>query len=85
MRRLLAVLLLSAAPAATALAQQPAASGAPSGASGGDTVGALVAEGYEIRAAVQNAGRFVLFLQKDKTAYACDFATVSSSRCEQIN
>lgn len=45
----------------------------------------LIDQGYEIRAAVPNGTRFVVFLQKEKSAYACEFASVTSSRCKAIN
>ena len=80
-----AAVLLAAASVVPALAQQSTASGNAANASGGETVGSLVAEGYEIKAAAPNADRFVVFLQKGGTAYACDFVTVRNSRCEQIN
>ncbi|SIP97270.1 hypothetical protein SAMN05880582_101223 [Rhizobium sp. RU20A] len=51
----------------------------------GMTVGVLVSEGYEIRAAVRHGDRTIVFLQKDKSAYACDFATLAQSRCGSIN
>lgn len=84
MRRALAV-LLAVALAGPALAQQSVSSGGAGNASGGDSIGALVARGYEIKAAAPNADKFVVFLQKDSTAFACEFVTVSRSRCEQIN
>ena len=79
-----AAILLVIASATPALAQGSVSSGDPANAHGGDTIGGLVAEGYEIKAAVPNGGRFVVFLQKGDAAYACDFTAVSSSRCEQI-
>ncbi len=82
MRWAVAVLLASAVPA---LAQQSVSSGSAANTAGGETIGGLVGQGYEIKAAVPNAGKFVVFLQKGDTAYACEFATVSSSRCERIN
>jgi hypothetical protein len=51
----------------------------------GSTIGQLIADGYEIKAAVPNGKRFVLFLQKDKTGYACEMAGLSTSQCGKIN
>lgn len=45
----------------------------------------LIDQGYEIRAAVPNGTKFVVFLQKEKSAYACEFVSVASSRCKAIN
>jgi len=66
--------------AANAQSSAPSSGGAGSGA----TIGALVADGYEIRAAVPNGAKYVVFLQKEKKAYACEFVTLSSSRCGEI-
>ena len=67
--------------AANAQSSAPSSGGAGSGA----TIGALVADGYEIRAAVPNGAKYVVFLQKEKKAYACEFVTLSSSRCGKSN
>ncbi len=45
----------------------------------------LVAKGYEIKAAVANGARYIVFLQKDQSAYACEFVSVTKSRCGSIN
>ncbi|TDH39094.1 hypothetical protein E2A64_08440 [Pseudohoeflea suaedae] len=50
----------------------------------GQTLGKLVADGYEIKAAVPNGAKYVVFLQKENKAYACEFVTLSSSRCGEI-
>jgi hypothetical protein len=55
-----------------------------SSASGG-TIGALIAEGYEIKAAVPNGKRFVVFLQKETTGYACELVNLTRSQCGKIN
>ncbi|MDB5525086.1 MAG: hypothetical protein JWM58_2849 [Rhizobium sp.] len=65
------------ASAASAQEEKPAAQGA--------TMGQLIADGYEIKAAVPNGKRFVVFLQKDTTGYACELANLSSSQCGKIN
>lgn len=49
------------------------------------TMGELLAQGYEIKAAVPNGGKFVVFMQKDQSAYACEFVSVTNTRCGAIN
>lgn len=49
------------------------------------TMKALLEEGFEIKAAAPNGSRYVVFMQKDKAAYACEFVTVTNSRCGAIN
>jgi hypothetical protein len=49
------------------------------------TIGQLIAQGYEIKAAVPNGKRFVVFLQKDSTGYACEMTSLSTSHCGKIN
>jgi hypothetical protein len=55
--------------------------------SGGDSVSmkTLLQQGYEIRAAAPNGSQYVVFLQKGKSAYACEFVTLTTSRCGSIN
>ncbi|HEV7306622.1 hypothetical protein [Ensifer sp.] len=76
----LAVLAL----ASTASAQEGVDSGASAGMRGG-SMADLVAKGYEIKAAVANGTRYIVFLQKDQSAYACEFVSVTKSRCGSIN
>ncbi|CAN7399163.1 hypothetical protein LJR030_004127 [Rhizobium sp. LjRoot30] len=45
----------------------------------------LLSQGYEIKAAVPNGSRFVVFMQKDQSAYACEFASIANTRCRSIN
>jgi hypothetical protein len=52
---------------------------------GSATIKNLLATGYEIKSSVPNGNRFIVFMQKDKTAYACEFVTVTRSRCESLN
>jgi hypothetical protein len=49
------------------------------------TIGELVSQGFEIRAATPNGTRYVVFMQNDKSAYACEFVNVTTTRCRQIN
>jgi hypothetical protein len=51
----------------------------------GASMGQLISEGYEIKAAVPNGKSFVVFLQKDSTGYACQMATLSRSQCGKID
>ncbi|MOA43884.1 hypothetical protein D3C78_1660860 [compost metagenome] len=51
----------------------------------GGSMADLVAKGYEIKAAVANGTRYIVFLQKDQSAYACEFVSVTKSRCGSIN
>ncbi|OCP16415.1 MULTISPECIES: hypothetical protein [unclassified Ensifer] len=71
--------------AATASAQDSVNSEASSAAMRGGSMADLVAKGYEIKAAVANGTRYIVFLQKDQSAYACEFVSVTKSRCGSIN
>ncbi|NTF41636.1 hypothetical protein A6U86_02945 [Rhizobium sp. AC27/96] len=54
--------------------------------SGGDsTVADLLSRGYQIKAAVPNGGKFVVFMQKDQSAYACEFSSLTNTRCGSLN
>lgn len=54
---------------------------------GGDsnTMRGLLRQGFEIKAMAPNGAQYVVLLQKDTAAYACEFVTVSNSRCRAIN
>ncbi len=85
MRMALALVgLLLAAPASAqeteSTSDQPALSS-----SSGTGMSKLLSQGYEIRAAVPNGKRYIVFLQKDQSAYACEFVSLTSSRCGSIN
>jgi len=49
------------------------------------TMASLIAQGYEIKASVPNGAKFIVFLQKDKSAYACEFSSLVTSRCGSLN
>ena len=49
------------------------------------SIDALLRDGFEIKAAAPNGKSFVVFLQKGEEAYACEFVTVTNSRCGAIN
>ncbi|MBP2234848.1 hypothetical protein J2Z31_001340 [Sinorhizobium kostiense] len=81
MRLALLAALGSFALVGPAFAQEQVASETSSGGS----MAALLAKGYEIKAAVANGTRYIVFLQKDQSAYACEFVTLTRSRCGSIN
>lgn len=45
----------------------------------------LIQQGYEIKTAVSNGSKLIVFMQKDNSAYACEFASLTNSRCGSIN
>jgi hypothetical protein len=50
------------------------------------SMGELLSKGYQIKAAVPNGGKFfVVFLQKDQSAYACEMKSLTSSQCGALN
>ena len=86
MRLPLAIPAFLAAMSASALAQTATDEGGISLSSGGSsTIKQLLSSGYEIKASVPNGSTFIVFMQKDKAAYACEFVTVARSRCETLN
>ncbi|MBP1844394.1 MULTISPECIES: hypothetical protein [Rhizobium/Agrobacterium group] len=77
---------LLAGPAALAQQDQSADQLGGSTASGGSkSMGDLLSEGYEIKTSVPNGTKFIVFMQKDKSAYACEFVSLTRSRCGSIN
>ena len=81
MPRLAAAIVAVIASAAAASAQeQPSGESAPS-----LSMGELASQGFEIKAAAPNGSRYVIFMQNDKSAYACEFVNVTATRCRQIN
>jgi hypothetical protein len=76
MRRVGLTFLASMLAAAPAFAQETAPKSEPAmSGSSGSGIGRLLSQGYEIRAAVPNGTRYIVFLQKDQSAYACEFVT----------
>ena len=61
---------------------QSSQSGASSGGGGGN-IAALLADGYEIKAAFVNANISYVFLQKLTSAYMCK--STAGSVCEKLN
>ncbi len=53
--------------------------------SGRATMGELLSKGYQIKAAVPNGKKFVVFLQKDQSAYACEMQSLTASQCGTLN
>lgn len=49
------------------------------------TIGQLVSEGYQIKAAAPNGSRYVIFMQNDQSAYACEFVNTADTQCRPIN
>ncbi|GGD83336.1 MULTISPECIES: hypothetical protein [Rhizobium] len=49
------------------------------------SMGELLSKGYQIKAAVPNGGKFVVFMQKDQSAYACEMQSLTASRCGTLN
>ena len=49
------------------------------------TMSELLSRGYDIKAAVPNGGKFIVFMQKDQSAYACEFQSLTGARCGSIN
>ncbi|UJW73319.1 hypothetical protein [Rhizobium sp. SL42] len=45
----------------------------------------LIKQGYEIKSSSWTGSKLFVFLQKDKSAYACEFANVANTRCGSIN
>ena len=82
-------MMLRAVAIAALVVSVPAASqaqeGRSSGSGGSETMGRLLTEGYEIKTSVLNGTKLIVFMQKDKTAYACEFVTLTRSRCGVIN
>jgi hypothetical protein len=49
------------------------------------TMRQLAEQGYEIKAAAPNGSRYVVFMQKEKSVYACEFVNTTQTQCRQIN
>ena len=73
------------------LAASPAMSqgldnGPTTSARGGDaTMAQLLSRGYEIKSAVPNGSKLIVFMQKGTSGYACEFVNVANTRCAAIN
>ncbi|MBV2187304.1 MAG: hypothetical protein KUL88_22525 [Rhizobium sp.] len=80
MRALLTFATLSLLPA-FALAQDTGVSSS----SATSSMGNLIKQGYEIKSTVSSGSKLIVFLQKENSAYACEFTSLTSSRCGSIN
>lgn len=56
-----------------------------SSSSSSSSMGDLIKQGYEIKSTVSNGSKLIVFLQKDNSAYACEFTSLTTSRCGSIN
>jgi hypothetical protein len=81
-RLALAAAFLTLASAASAQTYQGNASGTDTTST---TMKELLAQGYEIKTAVPNGSKFVVFMQKDQSAYACEFVSLTDTKCGAIN
>lgn len=45
----------------------------------------LIQDGYEIKSSTWTGSKMFVFLQKDQSAYACEFVNVTTTRCGAIN
>lgn len=77
-------MLLTIAAILCAAAVQAQESGVSSS-SATSSMGELIKQGYEIKSTVSNGSKLIVFLQKDNSAYACEFTSLTSSRCGSIN
>jgi hypothetical protein len=82
---LTAGLLVASTSAFAQQAEPTAPLGSSTAGTGSKSMGDLVSEGYEIKASVSSGTKVIVFMQKDKSAYACEFVTVTRSRCGSIN
>lgn len=67
------------------ISSAPAKSGNAVSPGGDSTMADLLTRGYQIKAAVPNGGKFVVFMQKDQSAYACEFSSLTDTRCGSLN
>ncbi len=50
------------------------------------TMAQLLQDGYEIKAAVPSGtSKLIIFMQNEKSAYACEFTNLENTRCGSIN
>ena len=53
---------------------------------GTQTMAELLKQGYEIKAAVPSGtDKLIIFMQNEKSAYACEFTNLANTRCGSIN
>lgn len=49
------------------------------------TMAQLLSKEYEIKSAVPNGSKLIVFMQKGTSGYACEFVNVAKTRCALIN
>ncbi|MGF9692621.1 MULTISPECIES: hypothetical protein [unclassified Rhizobium] len=49
------------------------------------TMAELLSREYEIKSAVPNGSKLIVFMQKGTSGYACEFVNVAKTRCASIN
>ena len=78
---------LATVAASAALAQDSggASLGGASGQALSATMAELLAQDYEIKTAVPNGAKLIIFLQKNQSAYACEFVSLTKTRCGSLN
>ena len=59
--------------------------GADSARGAAATMAELLSKEYEIKSAVPNGSKLIVFMQKGKSGYACEFVNVAKTRCASIN
>ena len=84
-RTIVAAGMVFAAPVASAQQDQAQVSGGSTVSGGSRSMSDLLSDGYEIKASVPNGTKFIVFMQKEKSAYACEFVTLTKTRCGSIN
>ncbi|MBB3977927.1 hypothetical protein GGQ64_003141 [Rhizobium azooxidifex] len=77
-------LALAALAASTAIVHAQTADVTAGAGAAQSTMARLLADGYEIKGTAQASSRYIVFMQKEKTAYACQFVTVTTTRCGLI-
>ena len=70
---------------ATCAFAQSIGSGADTGRGSDATMAELLSKEYEIKSAVPNGSKLIVFMQKGKSGYACEFVNVAKTRCASIN
>lgn len=84
MRRLIPAVLIVASSFVPAMAQT-ALSSVETTRGADATMAQLLSQDYEIKSAVPNGSKLIVFMQKGKSGYACEFVNVAKTRCASIN
>ena len=78
MKKLALISLLAVSASAASAKDLPVASSETTATT---TIDQLLSQGFEIKSAVPNGAKFIVFLQKEKSAFACEFASLGKSQC----